>query len=367
MGTRLVWIVPAFYDLTDAADKPLRFSLLRIARKILKNNVWERKYNFGNTSSLSRIKPNSITKANIILPPYYWISSIDYSDKRRIRKIINNYCKDIFKNSTDVVDKSNVDCGRSIVVFDFEFSFDVNGISQNRSEWKIDFVESYDMLTALVEEIGAIFRAACYLIFHCKFPIMPSLRSQEGGLVHISSFGKTYFCVKPTRNFNYPAILTKNEIHLLRKMLSILSKVWHLNMWPLFRYLKSLSGTYIPMENFLDLMFALEGLFDRSTSSDFIKLACISIIKKDKKEAIKSLGTLTTAFRMRNEIVHGENSYSGMEKVKICGKEVLSQEVFFNLRKIVAEMIVTALFKLVKNEKMKNLRINHNDIIDTIF
>jgi hypothetical protein len=121
------------------------------------------------------------------------------------------------------------------------------------------------------------------------------------------------------------------------------------------------------MENFLDLLFALEGLFSKSTSSEFIKIACSTLLEKKKNKAMKNLETLNIAFKLRNDLVHGGIGLTGMEEIKIGGKTTLSQDIFWDLKSIVAGAIMWTIEKLHKNNDMKNLRISPNDLINKIY
>lgn len=365
MSTRLVWLVPTFYEIES--ENYLKYDFLNHSREILANKVWERKYSFGETYSLQELAPENIKKAELILFPYHWTSGEDSLASRRIDDAIKQYFDISYEGFPEIRKQAKIGCSRNIALFDFEFVFNLEGVSNNRFEWKDDFLNSYFRCIGIVKEIGALFRAACYLLFHCVFPIIPSLKSPEGGLIQICSQGKYYSSAEITSDFNYPAAFIPEKISYLQTTINILSKYWHLSLWPLFRYLKALSGTYIQMENFLDLLFSLEGLFDKNASSDFIKLACSVLASESRAEAIHTLDFMDCAYRMRNDIVHGGISYNGFEKVKIGGKEVLSQTVFFELRRIVSKMIGFALAKLLTHKEMRNLRIINDDILNVHF
>jgi hypothetical protein len=357
--------VPTFYEIKD--ENPLKYDFLGQSRELLNNKVWERKYSFGDTLSLKGLAPEDIQKAELILFPYYWISEKDYLASKKIDDAVKKYFDTSYEGFTEIVKQAKVGCSRNIAVFDFEFAFDLEGVSNDPYDWKEEFIISYHRCVGIVKEVGALFRTACYLLFHCMFPIMPNMKSPEGGLIQISSMGKYYSGAELTSEYSYPAIFIPDKVESLQKIINVLSKYWHLSMWPLFRYLKALSGTYIQMEDFLDLLFSLEGLFDKNASSDFIKLACSVLTSESRAEAIHTQDLLDCAYRMRNEIVHGGISYDGFEKINIGGKEELSQTVFFELRKIVAKILNFALAKLLANSEMRNLRINLEDVLNHHF
>lgn len=73
------------------------------------------------------------------------------------------------------------------------------------------------------------------------------------------------------------------------------------------------------------------------------------------------------AFRIRNDIAHGERSYDLFDKIKIGGNETLAQEIYWKTKVIVAQMIILAASKLIKNPDMRNLKFNEDDLLDLIY
>lgn len=76
---------------------------------------------------------------------------------------------------------------------------------------------------------------------------------------------------------------------------------------------------------------------------------------------------LDLAYRIRNDIAHGERSYDANDLVKLEGKEIRAQMVYWKMKSIVAVMLIKAISKLIDNEGMKNLRFTTDDFINLAF
>ena len=121
------------------------------------------------------------------------------------------------------------------------------------------------------------------------------------------------------------------------------------------------------MDNLLDLIYALEGLFEKSASADFVKTMCLLSMCNTKREAREMKSLLDLAYRIRNDIAHGERSYDPYDRVKLNGKETLAQMIYWKTKNLVAVMIIKAISKLIHNEDMRNLRFNADDLIELTF
>lgn len=80
---------------------------------------------------------------------------------------------------------------------------------------------------------------------------------------------------------------------------------------------------------------------------------------------MKSL--LDVAYRIRNDIAHGERSYDPYDYVKLDGKETLAQMIYWKMKTIVAVMMIKGISKLLNNPEMRNLRFNTDDFINLTF
>lgn len=105
----------------------------------------------------------------------------------------------------------------------------------------------------------------------------------------------------------------------------------------------------------------------KNTSADFIKTFCSLRLGNDKTEAHKIKSTLDSAFKIRNEIAHGAQHYRGYEKIKLNGKEILSQDLYWDLKFIVSQILILAINKLFKNKDLKNLNFKIDDLFDMVY
>ena len=133
------------------------------------------------------------------------------------------------------------------------------------------------------------------------------------------------------------------------------------------RYLNAVESDQISMDNLLDLIYSLEGLYGKNTSSDFVKISCMVMMCNTRKDARKLKALLDLAYRIRNDIAHGERSYDTYDYVTLDGKEILAQTVYWEMKTVVACMLIKAISKLIKNEDMRNLRFNTDDFINLSF
>lgn len=359
LSTKLTWVVPSFYCTCN--KDVLVFDFLLPAKKIMENK--------NNITIAKNLEPKNILKAKIILPPFgecvYDLSL--KNDNKFIYEIIEKYCNNKFNTFEDIIKRANLDCSRSISIITLEFNFDIN-IPKELIYADEDFISRYGQCLSLVKEIGNIFHSATHLIFHCDYPTVPSLNKiNSGGLFYFSNNNKFIYSNEFESAFTYPVVFIKKGLKEFNNLIEVLSSIWHFSLWPLRRFAKAFNSENVDMENFLDLIFSLEGLFDKNISSDFIKHSCIVLISKNHKEAKKIRNLLDQTYKIRNNIVHGSQIYKGLEKIKLDGKKTLSQKIFFELKPIVARMILFAINKICKNSNLRNLTINSDDVIDKIF
>jgi len=359
LSTKLTWVVPSFYCTCN--KDALVFDFLLPAKKILENK--------NNITIAKNLEPKNILKAKIILPPFgecvYDLSS--KNDNRFIYEIIEKYCNNKFNVFEDIIKKANLDCSRSISIITLEFNFDIN-IPKELIYADEDFISRYGQCLSLVKEIGNIFHSATHLIFHCDYPMITFLNKiNSGGLIYFSNNNKFIYSNEFESAFTYPVVFIKKGLKEFNNLIEVLSSIWRFNLWPLRRFAKAFNSENVDMENFLDLIFSLEGLFDKNISSDFIKHSCIVLISKNHKEAKKIRNLLDQTYKIRNNIVHGSQIYKGFEEIKLNGKKTLSQKIFFELKPIVARMILFAINKICKNSNLRILKINSDDVIDKIF
>lgn len=189
----------------------------------------------------------------------------------------------------------------------------------------------------------------------------------EDGFVWIKSNDLVYARRVATNAFMHEILIEPSKSVNIETNLKALSSVWHYNLWPLKRYLVAVESDQISMDNLLDLIFALEGLFEKNASTDFIKMMVMLKIGASKTSARKLKATLDAAYRVRNDIAHGERSYDLFDYIKVQGEETLGQELYFDMKGIVNQMLILAISKLMSMPGMKNLRFTEEDFINDMF
>ncbi len=366
MSTKFIWTLPAFYQ--TPTGQSLEFDLTEYGKKILTNKVWERGFDYGYTDSLKKLNPDDVIQIGITITPLpHGTLAFDKPEN-----ILQKFCGRVPEH-TEVISHANLSNWiRNFLVIEAEFGFESEvpkSITYRDEPLSMEFVETFHRLVAFAEELGALFRATTHLMFHSDFPIMPSMvsRSQGGGLIYVESNKKWLFDLWSTATYTFPAIYMEPHLEDFKTLLDLMANLWHFPIWPVHRFLKALNAEYIEMENLLDLLYALEGVFPKNTSSEFIRIASALFLSNNRKEAIEINEVLKQAFQIRNDIVHGAQHYTGMEKVNLEGQEVLSQKVFWKVRRIAANMIYVAIQKLVHTQGMRNLRINVQDLLEKTY
>lgn len=191
--------------------------------------------------------------------------------------------------------------------------------------------------------------------------------SIKDGILHINSFSKNFYTNFETSDYMHHVLIDEKRLESLKSNITGLSKVWHCNLWSLKRYLIAVKSNSLDMDNMLDLIYSLEGLFEKNTSSDFIKLFCIAKLCANKNEALLMKNKLDLVFKLRNDITHGGKYYRGYEKLNLNGKEILSQHLYWDMKEIVSTMLVHAINKLIKNRDMKNLVFKTDDFFQELY
>jgi len=89
MTTISRWIVPCYFTEESHKTDPIEFELTDHLKLILKNEVWNRKFDYGFSTGLKNTNPTEIKKASIQIYPRF-ISG--YVNEKRIPELIENAC-----------------------------------------------------------------------------------------------------------------------------------------------------------------------------------------------------------------------------------------------------------------------------------
>ena len=369
MSTISRWVIPCFFAEENRKVEPIEFDLTQHLKTILKNEVWERKFAYGFSIGLKNTNPDDIIRSVIKVYPRFISGTVSES---RISDLIEKECGKIpthlgIKNYKDWSYLN----GFAIIQTEYNSNLDNLPSRKDLSEfipnYSMEFLESRDQHLAVLKEISSLFLATLNLTFPTQSVMWRDDTPVNDGFFQISSKRKTYAYKVATSTFMHGILIETSKRSIIETNLSGLASVWHYNLWALKRYLVAVESDQLSMDNLLDLIYALEGLFEKNASADFIKTMCLLSMCTTKKEAIEMKNVLDLAYKIRNDIAHGERSYDSRDRVKLEGKEIPAQMIYWKMKNIVAVMIIKAIVKLISNEGMKNLRFNSEDFINLTF
>jgi len=350
---------------------PIRFDLTNHLKLILKNEVWNRKFEYGFNSGLKNTNPDEIKSVSAIIYPRFFSG---YVNEKRLAEIIESACGKIPPHlHIDSYKDWSHHIGTTII--EIEYYHDVEDIP-TKSDFKdyfylpkIDrnFIEQYHRHIAVLKEIASFFLAGLHLSFPTKSFAINTDSPLKDGFSLMSSKRRKYGSKLATSAFMHEIYIETSKLSNVISNLEGIAKIWHLNLWPLKRFLVAVESDQISMDYLLDLIFALEGLFEKQASSDFIKIFCLKSLCLTRKEAKEIKDILDLSYKLRNDMVHGERTYDLFDKVKLGGKEILAQDVYWQMKGVVAVMIIKAMSKLIKTPGMKNLRFVEDDLVNAIF
>lgn len=369
MSTTSRWIVPSFFFENNRTTDPIEFDLLNYLKTFLTNKVWERNFDYGYAGNLKQVNPENIVSASVTIFPRFFHG---YVNSKRIPELIEKRCGK-FPKYLDIESYKKWSYTNGFAIIEVKYLTLLDSIPNKNDltgyvpDYQEDFLDYYHQLNAVLQELTSFFLAGIHLSFPTRGHMWSEKETVYDGIFQIKSNRKIYANAKPTNEFMHEVLIEKDKLENVYINLSGLASVWHYNLWPLQRFLKAVDSDKTSMDNLLDLIYALEGLFEKNASSDFVKTMCLIQLCKSKKQASLMREILDHSFRIRNQIAHGERSYTGFENIKIQGKDKLSEDIYWEMKWIVASMILKGISKLIKNPAMRNLRFNNDDLINSIF
>jgi hypothetical protein len=367
MHAQLVWLVSSCYWTPDDLDIVL--DMTRHVRSLLTNKVWKRDFSYAFLDPPKCLDGASVVSARATImanPPSNKPHVVTLAE---VRKILATHCG-CNPPGNGMLNEGGMHRARNVTLIDVTLDFDVPVVPWSDGSARFASEDSerikYDMI-CLAEEVGALLRAAIHLTFSGYATVREQAprHLQGGSLMCLKCPGQSEFWPRLVSDFTYHAVFTAPQMEDFRNRLDALADVWHLPLWPIHRYLKAHSGEVVEMDSLLDILFALEGLFDR-TSPDFIKLACSLLLSSTRNEAVEVHDVLRQAFKMRNEIVHGGKHYTGYEEVNLKGSPEHSCELLGRVRTVVSKMIDVALHSLRARPQMHYLHIDWQNVMENV-
>lgn len=365
--TTTKWILPCNLYLNEYGSDAFEIDLTKYLKIILNNEVWKRVHEYGFSLGLKKTKSTEIKKAIVTILPNFIEGSLD---RNRIGKSIDEQCGKSLKDF-NISSYKTWPYNKGFLSIQIDYNFPLNYLPpKSFNEDLIYFpkimkvMEFKDQKLGVSKELAHLFLAALHLCFPMKSLFLSDQNPLLDGFFYIRSTGKSYISKQYLNKFQHPIFYDKNKSNYIVEILEILAKVWSKDLWPIKRYLIAVESDQISNDNLLDLIYSLEGLFEKNVSSQFIKTMCILIICKSKQEANDLKWTIDKAFYIRNEIAHGGKYFGYLEELK-NGK--LVQDIYWDMKTIVAKMIIYCLKKMSLNEKSNNLVLNTQDFIDISF
>lgn len=355
--TTYTFAVPAWY-VTNTEDD-LDRDCTQIVQSMLKNEVWTRGFDYGFSGALKGVKPEDILKVQATITGLK-----EQHCGQTLTDAIPRFVPGFKKSQARKLLRTGWRQNFFVTTIEFARSFD----ESDRSHLSMEYLSSFHQAMAINKEVSALFKAAIQLVYHCTLLPMHSSDERRGfGLVFIKCGGGLHIEESPSLTHTYPAIMKPDSKTEFDRVFQLLADRWSFPLWSIHRFLKAIPDSFADVEGVLDLLFAFEGLFDKNASSDFIRLTADILCSQRISNARKVDEILKKAFSIRNEIVHGGKSYTGLEKQKLSGGEKIVWEVFWDLKTVVAGMICFALDKLAASPDMRNLRIQTEDVLVRVF
>lgn len=367
MSTKIQWFIPCYFNTDDASDNEICIDITEDIKTAFSKNLAEKKVDFSYNYNLQFFKSEDFESVKIYILPRFMSG---YVNKNRLSEYIENNSNKIFSYFN--VDSSFRNWHYALGTVRIESILKDKYYLPSRNEIKDfsfngDFVSDYHKFVSLNKEILSIFLSSLHLTFPTKSIMGWNENPINDGVLHFNSNKRHFFESLKTNQCMHHVLITKSRLNNLKQNISGIAEIWDSNLWSLKRYLIAVKSNQIDMDNLLDLLYALEGLFDKNTSADFIKTFCLLRLGNDKTEAHKIKSTLDSAFKIRNEIAHGAQHYRGYEKIKLNGKEILSQDLYWDLKFIVSQILILEINKLFKNKDLKNLNFKIDDLFDMVY
>lgn len=370
MSTISRWVVPAYFSEENKKTEPIIFDLTEHLKLILKNEVWNRKFDYGYSLALKNTDFQDINSAKVKIFPRFFHGRVN---EKRISELVEKECGK-FPSHFKIKNYKDWSYQIGFAIIEVEYRQSTKKIPTKKDltidiipHYEREFLGEYNRQLEVLKELSAFFLAGLHLSFPTTSIMMSDDNPVNDGFYQIISGNRQYISKVSTNVYMHEVLIETSKKSVVEVNLEGIASIWHYNLWSLKRYLSAVESDRVTMDNLSDLIYSLEGLFGHNTSSEFIKMTCILLNCKSKKEAIALKNLLNCAYSIRNEIAHGGYSYQPFEKVKLGGKDVLAQDVYWQVKSLVANMIIKAISKLIQNTDIKNLGFNFDDFINRIF
>ncbi len=367
--TKISLALPCNFVKEGFGNESISFDLLPFAKTILNENLWKREFGFGYLPALEKFNVNNLLKAEMVIHPRFMSGIVNTN---RISEIVKHEIGDL---PDYLIPERNRNWPYQMGMAFLKLSIN-SEFSEIPSEadmkvfppkWDQKFLSKYHIYTALIKELKFHFLAGIHLGFPSSSTMMETDNLFDKAILKFNYKDKIYAKTTQDETFLHDVLIEESNLETIKSIHKLLAENWHLNLWPLKRYLSALSKGITTMDNLLDLLYSLEGLFSQNTTTNHIKTMCVLNLGKTKKEGQNIINILNASYKLRNEIVHGAKSISDTDKVKIGGKTVLAETVFWETKVIVSQMIIKSLLKIKTQNKNQSIIFNEDDMLNLIY
>jgi hypothetical protein len=344
--------------LTESKD-PVVFDLLNPVLQMFKNKVWQRKFGYGYGKAIESINPDDIISVRVVVSPMEgWHDATPDFDS--------------FFENTLAIETGDLKVPKfrwrsNFVAIQIETKYDIP--IPAKDSFDEGFSDQFSQIAALISEVDALFKAAVQLLDPTGFSLMGYGERDLPGLFVVGVDGMTDSDQISNGYHTYPGVCSESKKTDLCDLIDGLASKWHLNLWPIHRYLRAIPDIHADFENVLDLLFAIEGVFPKNATTDLVKLTSALCMAKTKQDIARGvIQRLGVAYKIRNNIVHGSIATDAHDKVVVEGKKVSAQHLFFDVRQIAAMLIRLAVRKIDDSKTgLESLRLTMDDVIERVY
>lgn len=361
MSTRIVWIMPAKCIVNQ--EKEVLLDLTLCAKRFISNKVWERGYEYAAPEHLQSISLEDISEVTLQITPTDE-SGIGITDvSKDVSSICGHAADEKYLHDAKLVTYYNS------VALSVEFAFDIDDVNKPITDDEfLPIIYSYSKHIHLLREINAFCMTALTMCFSAHKLLIDNsyMADESGGLIYVESKGKRQFSIEKTPCFIFPSAILTSHLKALEKFLDKLSSIWHLPLYPLDRYIRVHTNGSPKPDDIANLFFALDSLFPQNTPNKYIYFCCATLLGRNVDEAKKIAEIVRCASNIRNSIVHEGKRYSHFDKVKFSGQKVLFQNLFWEFRDAVANLLLRAIDEM-EFDNSRTLTIRDDIVYKKIF
>jgi hypothetical protein len=228
MATTTRWIIPCRFSEENHKTKPIEFDMTDYLRTILRNEVWNRKFDYGQSYGLKNTNPFEVSRATVKIYPKFISGSVSTS---RIPDLIEYECGQIpmhFKVNS-YKDWSYHD---GFAIIETQYNFTTEKIPTKKDltsdfmpNIEMKFYEDCSRFVSVLKELSAFFLAGLHLSFPTQTTMIKSDNPVNDGFVQIKSGRKSYAYSLSSNTFMHEILIETSKRNNIDKNFSGLASV----------------------------------------------------------------------------------------------------------------------------------------------